>query len=307
MYWLLQPQVPTQSLKPKVLAYFTWPPCRAHLKPSRYSALAAILKCVHPSRFPSQICTRHLNLVCIFLFSVPASDHGQNCRMIEVVLLIDMSHLSTIHMCDLVHGVFHSAVPAGQWAFHVSVARLVAWGDRDWRQRQDRLSWCTLQYWQEVCLGNYAQLLQRWLAGKSSHIPNHVAWKALNQIVWIPKQETSSVVCQSALCYCYHTICFAEKNPSNPPPAYLIYAGMEPMEFTNLFPLWVPNETVTEISEAVSRLPSPKESTELAVRCDAIMHFYDPHRGLREVPAEREVYHCCVIYRRAVNPERRSQ
>ena len=31
---------------------------------------------------------------------------------------------------------------------------------------------------------------------------------------------------------------FSAKNASKPPPAYLVYAGLEPLEFTNFFPHW---------------------------------------------------------------------
>ncbi|XP_064646108.1 uncharacterized protein LOC135499312 isoform X9 [Lineus longissimus] len=37
-----------------------------------------------------------------------------------------------------------------------------------------------------------------------------------------------------------------EKNPSNPPPAYLVYAGLEPIHFTNLFPTWEVDEEAQE-------------------------------------------------------------
>ena len=32
--------------------------------------------------------------------------------------------------------------------------------------------------------------------------------------------------------------CISAKNPASPPPAHVVYAGLEPLEFTNLFPYW---------------------------------------------------------------------
>ena len=46
----------------------------------------------------------------------------------------------------------------------------------------------------------------------------------------------------------------SEKNQSSPPPAYLVYAGLEPLSFTNMFPAWQVDESVTEINLAVSCL-----------------------------------------------------
>jgi len=38
------------------------------------------------------------------------------------------------------------------------------------------------------------------------------------------------------------------KREKNPPKAYLVSAGLEPLSFTCLFPNWVPDEHVTEIN-----------------------------------------------------------
>ncbi|XP_071484641.1 uncharacterized protein [Diadema antillarum] len=40
-----------------------------------------------------------------------------------------------------------------------------------------------------------------------------------------------------------------EKRPKNPPKAYLVYAGLEPLTFTNLFPAWEVQEEVTKINK----------------------------------------------------------
>ncbi|KAM4534408.1 supervillin a isoform 3-T3 [Odontesthes bonariensis] len=40
-----------------------------------------------------------------------------------------------------------------------------------------------------------------------------------------------------------------EKNEMNPPKAYLIHAGLEPLTFTNMFPCWEHREDVAEITE----------------------------------------------------------
>ncbi|KAI0210081.1 Supervillin [Lamellibrachia satsuma] len=44
-----------------------------------------------------------------------------------------------------------------------------------------------------------------------------------------------------------------EKNVANPLPAYLVYAGLEPLSFTNMFPAWEVNDSVTEINFAEGR------------------------------------------------------
>ncbi|XP_053386334.1 uncharacterized protein LOC123538762 isoform X4 [Mercenaria mercenaria] len=47
---------------------------------------------------------------------------------------------------------------------------------------------------------------------------------------------------ETTLAYC------KEINPENPPPAYMVYAGLEPLSFTNLFPFWTVDENVREIN-----------------------------------------------------------
>lgn len=44
-----------------------------------------------------------------------------------------------------------------------------------------------------------------------------------------------------------------EKNKCSPLPAYLVYAGLEPLCFTNMFPAWEVDESVTEINLAEGR------------------------------------------------------
>ena len=41
---------------------------------------------------------------------------------------------------------------------------------------------------------------------------------------------------------------FPEINPDNPPSAFVVYAGLEPLQFTNLFPFWTVDERVREIN-----------------------------------------------------------
>ena len=36
--------------------------------------------------------------------------------------------------------------------------------------------------------------------------------------------------------------------PDSPPPAFMVYAGLEPLSFTNLFPFWTVDENVREIN-----------------------------------------------------------
>ena len=42
--------------------------------------------------------------------------------------------------------------------------------------------------------------------------------------------------------------CFPEINPDSPPSAFVVYAGLEPLQFTNLFPFWTVDERVREIN-----------------------------------------------------------
>ena len=51
------------------------------------------------------------------------------------------------------------------------------------------------------------------------------------------------------------TICIlTELNPTNPPPAYLVYGGLEPARFTNLFPCWSTDISLTEMMLNVCNL-----------------------------------------------------
>ena len=43
-----------------------------------------------------------------------------------------------------------------------------------------------------------------------------------------------------------------EKNPDRPPKANVVFAGMEPLKFTNLFPFWKKDATVHDINKKVS-------------------------------------------------------
>lgn len=54
---------------------------------------------------------------------------------------------------------------------------------------------------------------------------------------------------QTTLSYCQAA------NPDAPPPAFLVYAGLEPPQFTNIFPFWEPNETVRSLSVADGKRP----------------------------------------------------
>ena len=59
----------------------------------------------------------------------------------------------------------------------------------------------------------------------------------------------------SYMCKCVtEMFVLSEKNTSSPPPAYLVYAGLEPLSVTNMFPAWEVDESVTEINLAVSCL-----------------------------------------------------
>ena len=47
---------------------------------------------------------------------------------------------------------------------------------------------------------------------------------------------------------------FTEINPDSPPSAFVVYAGLEPLQFTNLFPFWTVEERVREINLKVCQL-----------------------------------------------------
>ena len=51
---------------------------------------------------------------------------------------------------------------------------------------------------------------------------------------------------------CEFAFTFSEKKGGATAPAYLIHAGVEPLKFTNLFPYWEPDDTVTEIAQKVN-------------------------------------------------------
>ena len=46
-------------------------------------------------------------------------------------------------------------------------------------------------------------------------------------------------------------IVFAVKNSKNPPKAYLVHAGLEPLTFVNLFPFWHHDEEIAELNKQV--------------------------------------------------------
>ena len=53
-------------------------------------------------------------------------------------------------------------------------------------------------------------------------------------------------------CRRYVTYAFAAVNGEAPPPAYIVYGGLEPLRFTNIFPLWEQDETATRLALVVS-------------------------------------------------------
>ena len=71
---------------------------------------------------------------------------------------------------------------------------------------------------------------------------------------------------------------FSEINPDSPPSAFVVYAGLEPLQFTNLFPFWTVDERVREINLKV--LNFHVLSFNLFVRfcacvlCNCIFWFY---------------------------------
>lgn len=46
---------------------------------------------------------------------------------------------------------------------------------------------------------------------------------------------------------------FTAKNAESPPQACIVYAGLEPLVFTNLFPFWEVDENVSQLSIAVRK------------------------------------------------------
>jgi len=43
-------------------------------------------------------------------------------------------------------------------------------------------------------------------------------------------------------------------NSSSPPPAYIVYGGLEPLTFKNIFPFWETDETVTQLAMVVREM-----------------------------------------------------
>jgi len=40
-------------------------------------------------------------------------------------------------------------------------------------------------------------------------------------------------------------------NNDDPPPAFIVYGGLEPSRFTNIFPVWEQDETITRLAMVV--------------------------------------------------------
>ncbi|KAH9498340.1 hypothetical protein Btru_006592 [Bulinus truncatus] len=87
---------------------------------------------------------------------------------------------------------------------------------------------------------------------------------------WFPvsSQDTDNVNTGSALsrfnmdrkCAMETTLHYCKvKNPSHPPPAYLVCAGVEPECFTSLFPVWIVDTIVQDISLEEGRLKGYRE------------------------------------------------
>lgn len=49
----------------------------------------------------------------------------------------------------------------------------------------------------------------------------------------------------------YTSVFLTEKNEKKPQKSYLIHAGLEPLTFTNMFPVWEHREDIAEITERV--------------------------------------------------------
>lgn len=47
-------------------------------------------------------------------------------------------------------------------------------------------------------------------------------------------------------------LAIVEKNPELPPKAVAVYAGLEPLDFTNLFPYWDVDESAKSLNLKVS-------------------------------------------------------
>jgi len=59
---------------------------------------------------------------------------------------------------------------------------------------------------------------------------------------------------QERICAMKTTINYCKaKNPERPAPSYIVFAGMEPLQFTNIFPFWEEQPEVKEIQEQEGR------------------------------------------------------
>ena len=48
-------------------------------------------------------------------------------------------------------------------------------------------------------------------------------------------------------------MCITAKNPDAPIPAFMVFGGMEPLNFTNMFPVWEKNEEIVELQKQVGQ------------------------------------------------------
>jgi supervillin len=69
-------------------------------------------------------------------------------------------------------------------------------------------------------------------------------------------------------------------NADNPPAAFLVYAGLEPLRFTNLFPFWETDELITNLAIADGKRPGDIDivSEVLAKLCQTQYSWEDLQR-----------------------------
>jgi hypothetical protein len=72
----------------------------------------------------------------------------------------------------------------------------------------------------------------------------------ITEVTILRIQDQSPLPSHVYLCYC---VCAERGKDGKTPKAYLVWAGVEPLEFQNFFPYWEPDPTVCSLAEQVCK------------------------------------------------------